>query len=48
VGLVNVRRVGFTAVAVHNTLPGVDIFRISWQHGAALGGRVVRGSVFSR
>jgi AcrR family transcriptional regulator len=27
---------------------GVDTFRISWQHGASLGGRVGRGSVFIR
>ena len=48
VGLLNHRRVPFTAVGVHNELPGVDVFRISWSHGAGLGGRVVSGSVFIR
>jgi hypothetical protein len=48
VGLLNHRRVPFTAVGVHNELPGVDVFRISWNHGAGLGGRVVTGSVFIR
>jgi hypothetical protein len=48
IGLLNHRRVPFTALGVHNALPGVDVFRISWNHGAALGGRVVRGSLFIR
>jgi hypothetical protein len=48
VGLLNHRRVQFTAVGVHNELPGVDFFRISWNHGAGLGGRVVSGSLFIR
>jgi hypothetical protein len=48
IGLVNHRRVPFTVVAVHNALPGVDVFRIAWSHGASLGGRVVSGSVFIR
>jgi hypothetical protein len=48
IGLLNHRRVPFTAVGVHNELPGIDVFRISWNHGAGLGGRVVRGSLFIR
>jgi hypothetical protein len=48
VGMLNHRRVPFTAVAVHNQLPGVDVFRIAWSHGADHGGRVVRGSLFIR
>jgi hypothetical protein len=48
VGLVNHRRVAFTAVGVHNQLPGIDVFRISWNHGAGHGGRIVRGSLFIR
>ena len=48
VGLVNHRRVAFTAVGVHNQLAGIDVFRISWNHGAGLGGRVAHGSVFIR
>jgi hypothetical protein len=48
IGLVNERRVPFTVVAVHNALPGIDVFRIAWSHGASLGGRVVVGSVFIR
>jgi hypothetical protein len=48
VGLLNGRRVGFTAVAVHNALPGVDTLRISLNRGASLGGRVVQGAVFIR
>jgi hypothetical protein len=48
IGVVNHRRVPFTVVAVHNALPGVDVFRIAWSHGASLGGRVVTGSVFIR
>jgi hypothetical protein len=48
VGLLNHRRVPFTAVGVHNELPGIDVFRISWNHGAGLGGRVVHGSLFIR
>src|SRR4051812_21598818 len=39
-GLLNGRRVAFTAVGVHNALPGVDVFRIGWNHGAAHGGTV--------
>ncbi len=48
VGLLNHRRVAFTAVGVHNELPGIDVFRISWNHGAGLGGRVLNGSLFIR
>jgi hypothetical protein len=47
-GVLNHRRVAFTAVGVHNALPGIDVFRISWNHGAGLGGRVVNGSLFIR
>jgi len=38
----------FTAVGVHNALPGVDVFRIAWNHGASLGGRVTSGLLFIR
>lgn len=48
IGILNQRRVPFTAVAVHNKLPGIDVFRIAWSHGAGHGGRVVRGGVFIR
>jgi ABC-type amino acid transport substrate-binding protein len=48
VGLLNGRRVGFSAVAVHNASPGVDTIRISLGKGASLGGRVLKGSVFIR
>jgi hypothetical protein len=48
VGLLNHRRVPFTAVGVHNALAGVDLFRISWNRGAANGGRVLGGSLFIR
>ena len=48
IGILNHRRMPFTAVAVHNELPGIDAFRISWSHGAGHGGRVVRGSLFIR
>jgi hypothetical protein len=48
VGILNHRRVPFIAVAVHNQLPGVDVFRIAWSHGPRHGGRVVRGSLFIR
>jgi hypothetical protein len=47
-GVVNGRTVAFTAVGVHNALPGVDVFRIAWNHGASVGGRVTTGSVFIR
>jgi hypothetical protein len=47
-GVVNGARVPFAAVGVHNALPGVDVFRIDWNHGAARGGRVAEGSVFIR
>lgn len=47
-GVVDGRVVSFTAIGVHNALPEVDVFRISWNHGAALGGRVTSGSVFVR
>ena len=47
-GLVHGRRVAFTAVGVHNALPGVDVFRLAWNHGASLGGVVTSGSVFIR
>jgi hypothetical protein len=48
VGLLNGRRVGFTAVAVHNALPGVDLIRVSLGNRASLGGRVLKGSIFIR
>jgi len=48
IGVLNHRRVPFTVVAVHNALPGVDLFHIAWSHGATHGGRVVEGSVFIR
>jgi hypothetical protein len=48
VGLVAGRRVSFTAVGVHNAAPGVDVFRVAWNHGAALGGVVTRGLLFIR
>jgi hypothetical protein len=48
IGLANGHRVGFTAVAVHNARPGIDVFRIAWNHGASLGGTVDDGSVFIR
>jgi hypothetical protein len=48
IGIVNHRRVPFAALAVHNALPGVDVFRISWNHGPSRGGRVVDGGVFIR
>ncbi|MDX6472930.1 MAG: hypothetical protein QOK22_1746 [Gaiellaceae bacterium] len=48
VGLLNRRRVPFTVVGVHNQLAGVDVFRISWNGGAAHGGRVMGGSLFIR
>jgi hypothetical protein len=47
-GLLNGRRVAFTAVGVHNALPGVDVFRIGWNHGATHGGVVTSGLVFIR
>jgi hypothetical protein len=47
-GLLNGRRVSFSALAVHNALPGVDTIRISLNRGASLGGRVLEGSVFIR
>jgi hypothetical protein len=48
IGSVGGRRVAFTAVGVHNARPGVDVFRLSWNHGAAVGGIVTGGSVFIR
>lgn len=47
-GLVDGRRVSFTAVGVHNARPGTDVFRLAWNHGAAVGGIVTNGSVFVR
>lgn len=47
-GLLNGRRVAFTAVGVHNALPGVDVFRIGWNHGATHGGVVTSGLMFIR
>jgi hypothetical protein len=47
-GIVAGRRVGFTAVGVHNALPEIDVFRIAWNHGASHGGVVTSGSVFIR
>lgn len=48
VGLLNGRRVGFTALAVHNVVPGVDALRVSLGNRTGLGGRVVRGAIFIR
>ena len=48
IGLVGGRRVSFTAIGVHNARPGIDVFRIAWNHGASLGGVVTSGSVFIR
>ena len=48
VGLLNGRRVGFTALAVHNQVPGVDVLRVSLGNRVGLGGRVVKGSIFIR
>jgi hypothetical protein len=48
VGVVGGRRVEFTAIGVHNVVPGRDFFRISWNHGAARGGFVTTGSLFIR
>jgi len=48
VGLLNGRRVSFKAVAVHNALPGVDTLRVSLGTRAAVGGRVLEGSIFIR
>jgi hypothetical protein len=47
-GLVNGHRVTFTAVGVHNARPGVDVFRLGWNHGATHGGVVTSGIVFIR
>jgi hypothetical protein len=47
-GLLNGRRVSFTAVGVHNARPGVDVFRLGWNHGAAHGGAVTSGLLFIR
>jgi len=47
-GLVHGRRVAFTAVGVHNALPGVDVFRLAWNHGGSVGGIVTSGAVFIR
>jgi hypothetical protein len=47
-GLLGGRRVAFTAVGVHNAMPGVDVFRLAWNHGASLGGIVTSGAVFIR
>jgi hypothetical protein len=47
-GLLDGRRVSFTAVGVHNAKPGIDVFRLAWNHGAAVGGIVTSGSVFIR
>ena len=47
-GLLNGRRVSFTAVGVHNSLPGVDVFRLAWNHGATHGGVVTSGLLFIR
>src|SRR4051812_5076687 len=47
-GLLNGRRVSFTAVGVHNARPGVDVFRLGWNHGATHGGVVTSGLLFIR
>src|SRR4051812_43202439 len=47
-GLLNGRRVSFTAVGVHNARPGVDVFRLGWNHGATNGGVVTSGLLFIR
>jgi hypothetical protein len=48
IGLLNGHRVGFTARAVHNALPGVDTLRVSLGKRASLGGQVLEGSIFIR
>lgn len=48
VGVVGGRRVAFTVVGVHNVVPGRDLFRIAWNHGAARGGMLTTGSLFIR
>ena len=48
IGLVDGKRVRFTAIGVHNARPGVDVFRIAWNHGASLGGTVTSGLLFIR
>lgn len=48
IGIANGRRVAFTAIGVHNSMPGVDVFRVTWNHGAALGGIVTSGSILVR
>jgi hypothetical protein len=48
IGLVDGKRVAFTAVGVHNVVPGRDLFRVVWNHGAAHGGLLTAGSLFIR
>lgn len=47
-GLLAGRRVAFTAVGVHNAMPGIDVFRLQLNHGASIGGIVTSGAVFVR
>jgi len=45
-GVINGKVVPFTAIAVDHPAPlGTDIFRISWGHGASLGGKLQSGGV---
>lgn len=45
-GYVNGMKVPFTAIAVdHPATLGTDIFRISWNHGASLGGKLQSGGI---
>ena len=48
VGVVDGKRVAFTAIGVHNVVPGRDLFRIAWNHGASRGGLLTAGSLFIR
>jgi len=47
-GVVRGRRVSFTAVGVHNAMPGIDVFRLQLNRGASVGGIVTSGGVFIR
>ena len=45
-GMINGKTVPFVAIAVDHPAPlGTDIFRISWGHGASLGGKLQSGGV---
>ena len=47
-GVLNGHLVTFTAVGVHNARPGIDVFRLGWNHGATHGGVLTSGLVFIR